>query len=97
MSKKGYVYILASQRNGTLYIGVTSNLIQRMEQHKIGTVKGFSSEYNVKQLVYYEVFDDIAAAISREKAMKKWSRSWKIEAIEKANPDWIEIVAENIS
>jgi putative endonuclease len=88
MSKPGSVYILASRRNGTLYIGVTSDLVKRVHQHGKGQVAGFSSKYGVHRLVYYEVHDRIGDAIRREKAMKKWRRQWKIELIEVNNPEW---------
>ena len=83
-----YVYMLASQKNGTLYIGITNNLETRMYQHKNKLIKGFTSKYNVDKLVYYEVYNDIYDAILREKRMKKWERKWKIELIEKNNPEW---------
>ena len=83
-----YVYILASQRNGTLYIGVTSNLLKRVYEHKHGLVEGFSKKYSVHKLVYYETTNDIRGAIYREKCLKKWKRAWKIELIEKTNPYW---------
>ena len=82
------IYILASQRNGTLYIGVTSNLVQRIWQHKNDQVAGFTEKYGVHNLVYYELFDDIVNAITREKQLKKWNRAWKIALIEKQNPEW---------
>jgi len=88
MAKPGFVYILASRRNGTLYIGVSSSLIQRIHQHREGTVDGFSSKYDVRRLVHFEEFDDITDAIQREKALKKWRRAWKLELIEESNPDW---------
>ena len=91
-----YVYILASKKDGVLYIGVTSDLVKRVSEHKSGAVAGFTSRYQVKRLVYYEVFKDIEAAIKCEKAMKEWKRSWKIELIEKSNPEWqdmFEVVA----
>lgn len=88
MSKPGYVYIMASERNGTLYIGVTSDLAKRVWQHREGLGNGFTTRYGAKMLAYYEAFDDIEAAISREKAMKKWRRQWKLRAIERLNPDW---------
>ena len=84
----GYVYILASDRNGTLYIGVTSDLIRRIFEHREGVVEGFTKTYEVKRLVYFEQFDDIQTAIQREKNLKRWNRAWKIELIESANPDW---------
>ncbi len=83
-----FVYILASKRNGTLYIGVTNNLLERVHQHKTDVTDGFTRKYNVHNLVYFEAFNDIRAAITREKRMKKWNRQWKIESIEKSNPDW---------
>ena len=83
-----YVYILASQRNGTLYIGVTNDLARRTFEHDQGTIKGFTTTYGVKLLVYYETFGDINAAIGREKRLKGWRRAWKLELIEKANPTW---------
>lgn len=88
MEKKGYVYILASRKDGALYIGVTSDLIKRVWEHKEVFVRGHTEKYNIKQLVYYEVHDEIAFAIQREKQMKAWKRGWKIELIEKFNPDW---------
>jgi putative endonuclease len=84
----GYVYILASGLGGTLYIGVTSHLPKRVFEHKSGAVGGFTKEYKVARLVYYEVYESIEAAIQREKQMKKWNRKWKIELIEKGNPNW---------
>jgi putative endonuclease len=86
--KNYYVYILASQRNGTLYVGVTSNLIKRVWQHKSREVPGFTSEYKVHQLVYYEMHDDILMALKREKNLKAWKRVWKLGLIDHNNPDW---------
>jgi putative endonuclease len=83
-----YVYILASQRSGTLYIGVTSNLEKRLEEHKNKTFKGFTEKYNVTILVYYESTNFIEQAIDREKQLKKWKREWKIKLIEELNPEW---------
>ena len=88
MPKCFYVYILASQRNGTLYAGVTSDLIKRILEHKESLVDGFTKKYPVKNLVYYEKHHSSDAAIQREKQMKKWGRQWKLELIEKFNPDW---------
>ena len=82
------VYILASKRNGTLYIGVTANLIERVYEHKNHLVDGFTKKYNVHNLVYYETTEDISSAIKREKQIKKWKRKWKIELIENKNPNW---------
>lgn len=87
-SKQPYVYILASKRNGTLYIGVTSNLIQRIWQHKNDQVQGFTKKYNVHLLVYFEHHEIMETAIIREKQLKKWNRDWKIKLIEKNNPNW---------
>ncbi|MDO8578845.1 MAG: GIY-YIG nuclease family protein [Dehalococcoidales bacterium] len=83
-----YVYILASQPHGTLYIGVTNDLIRRVQQHREGLVEGFTSKYKVHQLVHYEQCEDVSAAIWREKRLKKWNRAWKIRLIESENPAW---------
>jgi putative endonuclease len=83
-----YVYILASQRKGTLYVGVTSNIVQRMSEHKLGIKCNFTKRHNIKLLVYYEVYEDIQIAIQREKILKRWRRDWKIALIEKDNPWW---------
>jgi putative endonuclease len=82
-----YVYLLASKRNGTLYMGVTSDLVKRVYEHKNDLVDGFTKKYHVHKLVYYEVTGDINGAINREKQIKKWKRDWKIELIEKSNPN----------
>lgn len=94
MNKKGYVYILANHRNGTLYIGVTSDLVRRIWEHKEGVIEGFSKQYGLKTLVWYEVHEDITEAIKREKAMKKWNRKWKLRVIEESNPDWRDLYGE---
>jgi putative endonuclease len=86
--KQPAIYILASRRHGTLYVGVTSHLVQRIWQHKNHVVQGFTADYNVHMLVYYELHAEMTAAIAREKQLKNWRRSWKIELIEKANPQW---------
>lgn len=83
-----YIYILASKKNGTLYIGVTNNLERRMYEHKNEVIKGFTKKYDVKNLVYYEETDDVSIAITREKQLKKWNREWKLKLIEKENPGW---------
>ena len=83
-----YVYILASTRNGTLYVGVTSNLVKRVFEHKNNLVEAFTKKYSVHQLVYFEQTDDINSAIAREKQIKKWRREWKIELIEEKNREW---------
>ena len=88
MSKQPAVYILASKRNGTLYVGVTSDLKKRVWEHKNDLVEGFTKRYGVHQLVYYELHGEIMSAIRREKQIKKWNRSWKLELIERQNPDW---------
>jgi putative endonuclease len=88
MSKQPAVYILANKRNGTLYIGVTSDLPKRVWEHKNDLVEGFTKRYRIHRLVYYELHEDMTSAISREKQMKKWNRAWKLELIEKQNPDW---------
>ena len=83
-----YVYILASKKNGILYIGVTNDLARRGYEHRNKILKGFTSLYNVDKLVHYETTNDIVSAITREKQLKKWNRQWKINLIEKGNPDW---------
>ena len=88
MNSQYYVYILASKRNGTLYIGVTDNLVRRVHEHKDDLVEGFTQRYGVHDLVYYETTDDVKSAIAREKHLKKWNRQWKIDLIEKDNPEW---------
>jgi len=88
MEKGGFVYIMASGRNGTLYIGVTSNLPARVAQHRDGTLGGFTGKYGCKQLVWYERHDEIDLAIRREKQLKEWHRAWKIRLIEGMNPAW---------
>ena len=82
------VYIMASKRNGTLYIGVTSNLVQRISQHKEDAFEGFTKKYGVHRLVYFEMHDTMESAITREKQLKKWNRAWKLQLIEKDNPEW---------
>ncbi|MDP2704240.1 MAG: GIY-YIG nuclease family protein [bacterium] len=83
-----YVYILASKRNGTLYIGVTSNLQQRVYQHKNNLIEGFTKKYHVHHLVYFEQTTDVQSALGREKQLKAWKRNWKIQLIEQSNPSW---------
>ena len=96
MQKQFYVYILASQRNGTLYTGMTSDLVKRIWQHKNGEVEGFTKQYNVKTLVYYEIHQSAESAIVREKQIKKWRRKWKLRLIEKDNPYWKDLYKEKI-
>lgn len=92
--KQPAVYILASKRNGTLYIGVTSNLITRIWEHKNDLADGFTKKYKVHQLVYFEQHQDMVNAITREKQLKKWNRTWKLALIEKSNPDWRDLYGE---
>ena len=91
MAKEPCVYILASRPRGTLYIGVTSNLLARIYQHRTSTVPGFTSRYGVFQLVRFELFADMPAAIAREKQLKNWHRPWKINLIEEHNPHWVDL------
>jgi putative endonuclease len=91
MVRQFYVYILASRKHGTLYIGITNDIIRRVHEHKLKLVPGFSAKYAVDKLVYFEIFDDPTAAIAREKELKKWRRDWKIELIESENPDWVDL------
>ena len=88
MDRQPCVYIMASQRNGTLYIGVTSNLIKRIWEHKRNVVEGFTKKYGVHTLVWYEAHETMDSAIQREKALKKWQRKLKLDLIESFNPDW---------
>jgi len=96
MRKTYYVYMLTNKRAGTLYIGVTNNLVRRVYEHKLGLVEGFSKKYGVKKLVWYEQTNDIRAALTREKQLKKWERKWKIELIENANSTWRDLYYELI-
>ena len=89
-----YVYIMASKRNGTLYVGVTNDLIERVDQHKNDIIEGFTKRYKVHILVYFEETSDVKAAISREKQIKKWHRAWKLKLIESKNPDWKDLYEE---
>lgn len=88
MDRQYYVYILASRKHGTLYIGMTNDLLRRTHEHREGVVKGFTKRHDVKQLVYFEAFDDVGEALYREKVLKKWRRDWKIALIEGTNPNW---------
>ncbi len=90
----GYVYIVASQKRGTLYIGVTSNLEQRIYEHREGLTKGFTSRYDCTRLVWYEEHFSIGTAIQREKSLKRWYRDWKIKLIEDFNPEWRDLYEE---
>jgi len=93
--KNFYVYILCSKRNGTLYTGVTSDLIKRVYEHKNDLVEGFTKKYNIHRLVWYEIHESAESAITREKKIKKWKRAWKLKLIEQNNPDWVDLY-ENI-
>jgi len=86
-----YVYLLASRKHGTLYVGVTNDLPGRVYQHKGKTVPGFTARYGVDRLVWYERYDDPVSAIAREKELKKWRRDWKVSLIEQDNPDWLDL------
>ena len=89
--KQYYTYILASSKNGILYIGVTNDLCRRIHQHKNKEIKGFTQKYAVDKLVYYEIYFDIRIALEREKNLKKWKRNWKLKLIESMNPNWEDI------
>jgi len=94
VSKQPAVYILSSKRNGTLYIGVTSNLVKRIWQHKNNQIEGFTKRHGIQALVWYELHETMDSAISREKALKFWKRDWKLELIEETNPDWKDLYEE---
>src|SRR3990172_3907719 len=91
MQKQPCVYLLASKRNGTLYVGVTSDLVKRIWEHKSNVVKGFTERYGVHQLVWYEMHETMESAIKRENALKNWKRAWKSELIERTNPNWLDL------
>ncbi len=92
--KTYYTYILANKRNGTLYVGITSDLEKRIVQHKTKMFEGFTQKYDVNMLVYFETTDDVGYAIAREKKIKRWNRKWKLELIEKMNPDWEDLAKD---
>ena len=94
MGKSGYVDILASRHNGTLYLSVTSDLVGRIHKHRSKATDGFTDRYGVTRLVYFEVHDDIQSAIAREKSLKRWRRQWKIDLIERDNADWRDLWPE---
>ncbi len=94
MSKPGWVYLLASAPRGTLYLSVTSNLVNRIQQHRTGHFEGFTARYDVKRLVWNEAYPDIADAIRREKAMKVWRRDWKVRLMEEHNPQWLDLAVD---
>lgn len=91
-----YVYLLASRKQGTLYLGVTKDLVRRTYQHKEKLLPGFTSQYDIRRLVWFEIYDDPTTAIEREKQIKKWRRAWKIDLIEKENPEWKDLYPEII-
>ena len=86
-----YVYLIASRKDGAIYLGVTNNIVRRIYEHRIKAVPGFASRYNITQLVWFEIYDDPVSAISREKEMKKWKRDWKVALIEAQNPQWSDL------
>ena len=86
-----YVYLLASKKHGTLYLGVTNDLVRRVYEHRTKAVKGFASRYDVHKLVWFEIHNDVPTAIAREKELKKWRRDWKIRLIEEQNPGWTDL------
>jgi putative endonuclease len=94
MTMAFFVYIVASKRNGTLYIGMTDDLLKRAWQHRYGVIPGFTRDHSVKSLVWYEAHESREAAIVRERQMKKWNRAWKLELIESRNPDWRDLGEE---
>jgi len=94
MNEKYYVYIITNKRNGTLYIGMTNNIIRRVYEHKEKRIEGFSKKYGLSRLVYYEEYSYVNDAIMREKQLKTWKRNWKIELIEKNNPKWYDLSLE---
>ncbi len=96
-NKQYYVYIMASKRDGMLYIGVTSDLIKRVYEHKNDLVAGFTNKYHIHNLVYFEIAKDAIIAITREKQLKNWNRAWKIALIEKTNPEWRDLYCDLIS
>ena len=91
MTRPYYVYILANRKHGALYIGITSDILRRVHEHKLKLVPGFTVKYGIDKLVYFEMFDDPASAIAREKQLKKWRRDWKLQLIESKNPGWVDL------
>jgi putative endonuclease len=92
-----YVYILASRKHGTLYLGMTNDLVRRVHQHKSRATSGFTSRYGVDRLVWFECYDNLVSAITREKELKKWRRDWKIRLIGETNPDWLDSYNEIVN
>ena len=88
MSKQYYVYLITNERYGTLYVGITNDLVRRIYEHREGTVQGFSKQHGLSRLVWFEAHDDVLAAIEREKAVKRWRRDWKMNLIQAMNPNW---------
>jgi putative endonuclease len=86
-----YVYLLASKKHGTLYVGMTNDIVRRGYEHRSKAVQGFTKRYSVNQLVWFEIYEDAISAIAREKELKKWRRAWKIRLIEESNPDWLDL------
>ncbi len=91
MAKTGYLYLMSNQKNGVIYIGVTSDLIKRAYEHREGLIDGFTKQYNAKKLVYFEIFDDIETAILYEKKLKNRNRNLKVSLIERTNPQWLDL------
>lgn len=91
MTRQYYIYILANRKHGALYIGITSDILRRVHEHKLKLVPGFTAKYGIDKLVYFEMFDDPASAIAREKQLKKWRRDWKLQLIESKNPGWVDL------
>ena len=94
MAEAFYVYILATKKDGPLYVGITSDLQKRVFEHKTHAIPGFTARYNVDRLVYFEVLEDPLNAVAREKQLKKWHRAWKVELIERENPEWRDLAEE---
>jgi putative endonuclease len=92
-----FVYILASRVGGTLYVGVTGDLVRRVYEHKEKSVKGFTRKYGVARLVYFEQFGDVSLALQREKQLKRWKRMWKVQLIEEKNPDWVDLILQSLA
>ncbi|MEO1282477.1 MAG: GIY-YIG nuclease family protein [Pseudomonadota bacterium] len=94
--RRFYIYVMANRKNGTIYVGMTRSLAKRIYQHQLGSIEGFTKRYGLKRLVYYEVFPTAVGAIQREKNIKKWPRRWKIEMIEKRNPEWQDLSKDGL-
>ncbi len=94
MEREFFVYIMANKRNGTIYIGITNDLVRRTYEHREGLAKGFTQKYGLKMLVYFESFDLVSAAIQRETSLKRWPRKWKLDLIESRNPQWRDLFEE---